>query len=183
MLGANVESKTRCGDLDAIAGRAAALGARYEGRLEQVDAYFDVGRGRLKLREISRRAPDGGLVVSAELIRYERADEAGARVSRYERTEIGDVEASRRLLRTEHGVRGYVRKRRDLWTLDSTRIHLDRVQGLGDFVELETVSAGAPGPADRLEHDRVARALGLDPRASVGSSYIDLLEGERPPMR
>ncbi len=47
---------------------------------------------------------------------------------------------------------------------------------LGDFVELETVSAGAAGPDDRREHDRIASALGLDPSATVEGSYIDLLE-------
>jgi len=175
MLGANVESKNRCADLEAVARLAAALGARYEGRLDQVDTYFRVQDGRLKLREISHRAPDGGVSSSSELIRYERPDESGARVSRYERTEIGDVEACRTRLEVEHGVRGRVKKQRELWTLASTRIHLDRVEELGDFVELETVCAGAPGPADRLEHDRVSSALGLDLNATVEGSYIDLL--------
>ena len=79
-------------------------------------------------------------------------------------------------LEAEHGVRGQVRKQRELWTLDATRIHLDSVEALGDFVELETVCAGAPGPADRLEHDRLSSALGLDPCATVEGSYIDLLD-------
>ena len=48
-------------------------------------------------------------------------------------------------LEATHGVRGCVRKRRNLWILDATRIHLDEVEGLGAFVELETVSEGAPG--------------------------------------
>lgn len=176
MLGANVESKTRCTDLQAVARLAAALGAQYEGRLEQVDTYFRVSRGRLKLREISHRTPDGRVSSSSELIRYERPDESGARVSTYERTEIGDVESCKMRLDAAHGVRGQVKKQRELWILDSTRIHLDSVECLGAFVELETVCAGAPGPADRLEHDRLSSALGLDPRSTVERSYIDLLE-------
>jgi len=178
MLGVNVESKTRCADLEEVARLAASLGARYEGRLDQVDTYFRVPSGRLKLREIAHRAPapDGRVSVSAELIRYERPDQSGARVSRYERTEVDDAESWRGRLETEHGLRGQIRKRRELWILESTRIHLDRVEGLGDFVELETVCAGTPGPADRLEHDRISSALRLDPRVSVEGSYIDLLE-------
>jgi len=176
MLGANVESKTRATDLDAVARVVAARGARYEGRLEQVDTYFRVPHGRLKLREISHCTPDGRVSASSELIRYERPDEDGARVSRYERTEIDDAESSKAKLGAEHGLRGCVRKRRELWLLDSTRIHLDRVEGLGDFVELETVCDGAPGAAERLEHDRLAAALGLDLHATVEGSYIDLLE-------
>jgi adenylate cyclase class IV len=174
-VGANVESKTRGADLQAVARLAAALGAQYRGRLEQVDTYFVVGRGRLKLREISHCGPDGGVSVSSELIRYERPDESGARVSLYERTEIGDAESCRKRLGDEHGLRGCVRKHRELWTLDATRIHLDRVEGLGAFVELETVTEGTPGPADRREHDRLATALGLDPSATVDCSYIDLV--------
>ena len=73
-------------------------------------------------------------------------------------------------------MRGCVRKRRELWILDATRIHLDEVEGLGTFVELETVSEGAPGADERHEHDRVWTALGLDARDTVAGSYIDLLE-------
>jgi adenylate cyclase, class 2 len=176
MLGANVESKTRCADLDAVARQAASLGAGYEGRLQQVDTYFSVRRGRLKLREISYYASDGRVAASTELIRYERPDESGARVSTYERSELEDAESTKVRLGAAHGVRGCVRKQRELWTLDSTRIHLDQVEGVGTFVELETVCVGEPGPTELLEHDRVWNALGLDPRESVDGSYIDLLE-------
>ena len=177
MHGANVESKTRATDLDAVACVASELGARYEGRLDQVDTYFQVPRGRLKLREISHLGAGGSVSTSCELIRYDRPDERGARVSRYERTEIDDPATCKERLVAEHGLRGCVRKQRDLWLLGSTRVHLDRVQELGNFVELETVCADAPGPGDRLEHDRLAAALGLDPEATFEGSYIDLLEG------
>jgi adenylate cyclase, class 2 len=178
-MGANVESKTRCRDLEAVARLASSLGARYEGRLEQVDTYFHVPTGRLKLREISHVAPGGHVSASSELIRYERPDGSGARVSAYERTAIEDVESSKTRLTAAHGVRGCVRKQRNLWLLDSTRIHLDEVEGLGSFVELETVSPGEPGSGELLEHDRLWTAFGLDPRATVDGSYIDLLERSR----
>ncbi len=177
-MAANVESKTRCADLRVVAALAASLGAEYRGLLEQVDTYFRVGRGRLKLREITHHTPDGAALQSTELIRYERPDQGGARVSLYERTQVADAAACRTRLEAEHGLRGSVRKCRDLWTCDATRIHLDHVEGLGDFVELETVSAGTPTPADRREHDRLATALGLDPGATVDCSYIDLIERE-----
>jgi adenylate cyclase class IV len=176
MLGANLESKTRCQDLEAVARLASSLGARYDGRLEQRDTYFRVRQGRLKLREISRHSPDGQVSASSELIRYERPDDHGARVSAYERTAIDDPHTSKMQLEAAYGIRGCVRKQRALWILDATRIHLDEVEGLGAFVELETVSEAGPGSAERLEHDRVWSGLGLDPRATVEGSYIDLLE-------
>jgi adenylate cyclase class IV len=176
MLAANVESKTRCPDLETVARLVFTLGARYEGRLEQVDTYLRVPRGRLKLREISHHAPDGQVYASTELIRYERPDGKGARVSAYERTAVDDGESSRRRLEAAHGVRGRVRKQRELWILDSTRIHLDAVEGLGTFVELETVCAETePSVDERLEHERLWSALGLDRRATVDCSYIDLV--------
>jgi adenylate cyclase class IV len=175
MLRANIESKTRCEDLRAVARLAAALGARCEGWLEQVDTYFRVRNGRLKLREIAHHAPDGRASASSELIRYERPDETGARVSTYERTDVEDAESARRRLASAHGLRGCIRKRRELWLVDSTRIHLDRVDGLGDFVELETVCAGEPSAADALEHRRLWSALCLDRYETVDCSYIDLL--------
>jgi adenylate cyclase class IV len=176
MLAANVETKVRCADLQGVARGAAEIGARYEGRLDQVDTYFNAVRGRLKLREITHTTPDGQVFTSAELIRYQRPDESGARVSVYERTEIAEAESCRARFAEELGVRGRVEKQRELWLLDATRIHLDRVGGLGSFVELETVTAGTPAEADRREHDRIAAALGLDRSATVAGSYIDLLE-------
>jgi adenylate cyclase class IV len=176
LIAANVESKSPCGDPGVLACRAAALGARHEGVLEQEDTYFHTADGRLKLREIVHVLPDGRSVRQAEVIRYERPDAPGSRVSRYERTEIADPASEKERLAAEHGVRGIVRKRRELWLLGSTRIHLDRVQGLGSFVELETVAAGAPGQSERQEHDRVAALLGVDLAVSVPASYIDLVE-------
>ncbi len=174
MIGVNVESKTRCTDLGEVAELAAAAGARYEGRLHQVDTYFAVEQGRLKLREIVHTGPAGDTSAKAELIRYERPDEAGARVSAYERIKLADPTPKQAQLAAECGIRGVVEKDRGLWLVDSTRIHLDRVVGLGDFVELETVCVGAPTSAERAEHDRVFRLLALDPAASVEGSYADL---------
>jgi adenylate cyclase class IV len=71
-------------------------------------------------------------------------------------------------------VRGTVVKRRQLWILDATRIHLDEVDGLGSFVELETVFEGATEPGARAEHERVVALLGIRPESAIPGSYIDL---------
>ncbi len=171
----NLESKVPCVNLQAVAERAAAAGAAYAGVLNQTDTYFAVSDRRLKLREIWHGAPDG-TSFAAELIDYERHDRVGARVSAYTREPVDDPAARAAALAAEYGLRGVVRKRRDLWLIDRTRIHLDRVIGLGEFVELETVADGAVGPADWAEHEAVAAALGLDLSESTPSSYIDLVE-------
>jgi adenylate cyclase class IV len=175
MVGANVESKVPNVDLATVARRAEELGATYAGVLEQEDTYLRVASGRLKLRQVVHRLPDGTSTRHAELIRYERPDQSGGRVSTYDRTPVTDPAQAKAHLTAKHGLRGVVRKQRELWLVESTRIHLDHVVGLGDFVELETVSDGVPGMTDHAEHDRIAEALTVDLSGSVKGSYIDLI--------
>ena len=173
---ANVESKKRSADHADVARRAEVIGARYGGQLSQVDTYFRVPSGRLKLRELVHVRPNGRSLVEAELIAYDRPDVGGARVSCYDRTTVEDAVSTKLRLEADHGIRGVVRKERELWLVGATRIHLDRVEGLGGFVELETVAREEPGEDERVEHDRVAAALAIDLSRTVEVSYIDLLE-------
>jgi adenylate cyclase class IV len=171
----NVETKARCQDLDRLERTLAAAGARHEGRLDQVDTYFRATDGaRLKLRAQEHHLADGRVVSTAELIRYERPDESGARVSRYERTPVDDAGARRAELDASLGVRGQVAKRRELWLIGATRVHLDRVEGAGPFVELETIFEGDTEAAARREHEEVLALLGIDPSSAIAGSYIDL---------
>jgi adenylate cyclase len=172
--GTNVETKARCPDGSAVADTLAAAGARFEGRLHQTDTYFKVEGMRLKLREYEHRLVGGRNEAGAELIRYSRPDSTGARVSEYVRTPVDDPPARRDELAQRHGIQGVVRKQRDLWLLGSTRIHLDRVEGLGDFVELETVVEGAPGQTDHDEHEGLIELLGIRPEDTLAGSYVDL---------
>jgi predicted adenylyl cyclase CyaB len=171
----NVETKVRCDDLDAVAERARVAGGRYEGRLDQVDTYFGIEDGsRLKLREQTHHTTDGRAVASAELIRYERPDVESARVSEYTRVPVADGPAARQELAARHGVRGTVVKRRELWLLDATRVHLDEVEGLGTFVELETIFESPSEAAARVEHGRVLDLLAISADGAIAGSYADL---------
>jgi adenylate cyclase class IV len=171
----NVETKARHDDLAALARTLAAAGASHEGRLDQVDTYFLAEDGaRLKLRAQDHRRLDGRVVSSAELIRYERPDEPGARVSSYECTPVGDAGACRAELASQLGVRGEVAKQRELWLIGATRVHLDRVEGLGSFLELETIFEGDAEAAARHEHEEMLELLGVSPDSAIAGSYIDL---------
>ena len=141
--------------------------------LHQVDTYLHVSRGRLKVREI--HALDGNTV---ELIAYARPDDLGARVSDYERVAIDRAEGAALLaaLRASLGEVIVVEKARRVAIVGRTRVHLDRVAGLGCFVELETVLAdGEDEEAGRTEASEVAALLGIEGLAPVGGSYSDLL--------
>jgi homotetrameric cytidine deaminase len=138
----NVELKALDPDPEATLARALAAGAEDHGTIEQRDTYFAAAHGRLKLRE---EEPGG-----ATLIAYRRPDAAAARVSSYRLVPVPDPAALRSALAETCGVRVEVVKRRRLLLWETVRIHLDEVEGLGRFVELEAVAA----PGSDLERER-----------------------------
>jgi adenylate cyclase class IV len=163
----NVELKVRCADLTAVRERARELGATEEGLLLQTDTYFVAGTGRLKLREVEGWG--------ASLIAYERPDAAGTRVSDYEVVPVDQPEGLKRALARALGVRIVVRKQREFWLYRYTRIHLDTVEGLGEFVELETVAQGISLAAAQAECEAVAARLDIAALPRLPGSYSDLL--------
>lgn len=172
----NVEIKARVDDLQALRCRLGTLPIRAEEHLEQVDTFFRVARGRLKLREFA----DG----SAELIYYERPDNLGAKLSEYERLPSLEPMRLKRVLTAALGVRGTVTKRRDVYLVGQTRIHLDTVDGLGTFLELEVVlgESDTPESGEAIAIDLLG-ALQIPPESLIRRAYIDILESnlDQPP--
>jgi homotetrameric cytidine deaminase len=165
----NVEIKARDADPDTTLERALALGASDEGVLTQRDTYFGRARGRLKLREQS-----GGREAGARLIAYVRPDDDAARTSAYRLAEVGDPAAVREALDDALGTLVVVDKRRHLLLYENVRIHIDEVQGLGSFVELEGVAAADSDlSAERELVARLRNELALG--EPVAGSYSDLL--------
>lgn len=174
----NIEIKARLRDaaeFDTVAARAAALSGTPGQVIEQDDRFYPVPQGRLKLRRFG-----GG--ARAELIHYHRPDQDAARASDYLRTEVADADALDATLRRALGDAGRVRKRRLLFLVGPTRIHLDEVEGLGRFMELEVVLHDALSDADG---QRIAEALmvdlGLAQAPRVASAYRDLLGARAEP--
>lgn len=168
----NIELKSRCADL--VAARQAALrrGATSAGVLEQTDTYFHCANGRLKLRETSGWP--------AELIAYARPDRPDARASAYDLIPIEHSGPLKRGLARTLGVRVVVIKRRELLLWHNVRIHLDRVEGLGTFVEFEAVMS--EGEDEATGHQRIATladALQLRAEDCIATSYSDLIEAAR----
>jgi homotetrameric cytidine deaminase len=164
----NIELKARDPQPGRTLELALALGAEDQGEIAQRDTYFARARGRLKLRE---QTPG-----ESELIQYRRADAPGARESEYRRVPVADAAALREALDATLGTLVVVEKRRRLLLSDGVRIHLDDVQGLGAFVELEAVAE--PGSDLAAEHDKVAHlrgALEIADDRLVHQSYSDLL--------
>lgn len=164
--GLNLELKARVADLDLARERALALGARRAGTERQVDRYFRVPAGRLKLRESSA---DG-----AHLIAYLRPEDDRFRESRFHRLPAADPDGLAEALAAMLGAGPRVAKTREVWWWRDVRIHLDRVDGRGEYVELEArVDAiGDPGEAGR-RLERLVRTLGIEPGDVVNGSYGD----------
>jgi homotetrameric cytidine deaminase len=163
----NVEIKARDADPAATLERVLALGADDQGVFDQRDTYFNRVRGRLKLRE----QPEG-----ASLIAYLRPDAGEARTSEYRLATVSDAQAVREALDAALGTLVVVAKRRHLLLYENARIHVDDVEDLGAFVELEAVAA--PDSDLTREHALVARlqdALAIDDDAIESRSYSDLL--------
>jgi predicted adenylyl cyclase CyaB len=138
------------------------------GERQQGDTYFRVPRGRLKLRRI-RGSPH------STLIYYDRPDRPESRYSEYHLALVDDAEEVETLLGAALGTLVKVDKIRHMFLYGATRTHLDRVENLGCFVELETVMQYQTEEEARAEHELVKQTLGLDERETVAFSYGDFL--------
>ena len=165
----NVEIKARVRDLASLSERARKLSDAPVRIISQVDTFFNVPSGRLKLRELGLGA--------AQLIYYDRPDQDGPKRSDYVIFETRDPRALKAVLTQALGIRGQVDKVRQLFMIGQTRLHLDEVRGLGHFMELEVVLQ--PGQSDedgRSIAEGLISKLGIERRDLLDAAYIDLLE-------
>jgi adenylate cyclase class IV len=164
----NVEIKARSASVDALLPVAAALASEGPFEIRQDDTFFRCAAGRLKLRDFL----DG----SGELIFYRRADQAGPKESNYLRSATSTPAILRDSLELAYGQAGRVLKHRTLFLVGRTRVHLDRVEELGHFLELEVVLADdEPTQAGEREARALMQRLGIGPDQLVDAAYVDLL--------
>lgn len=169
MVRTNVELKAWDPDPDASAARCLALGAEDRGVLHQRDTYFAVRRGRLKLREQAES--------DDQLVAYRRPDATEPVESAYMLVSVGDPDGLREALDAVLGTVVVVAKRRRLFMWENVRIHLDEVEGLGTFLELEALVGDAEGALEsaRGKVSRLRAELAVKDGALVSAGYSDLL--------
>lgn len=167
-MAANLELKARDPDPQRSLDACERIGAVAVGVLTQQDTYFNVTRGRLKLRRERGRTP--------QLIAYERSDEAAQRMSRYRLIEVEEDRELEAALSTVLGVRAVVAKTRQLFLAEGVRIHLDHVEGLGTFIEFEALAADehADLSGHRARLRKLRDAFQIKDADLVGESYSDL---------
>ncbi len=165
----NVEIKAKVADLEAVRRIVEGLADSGPMELAQEDTFFVCPRGRLKLRRFVG-------CPQAELIYYERSEKSGPRESRYIVHPTADPDGLREVLAAAFDIRGVVRKRRAVYLIGQTRVHLDQVEGLGEFVELEVVLRPEQNSSEgvAIAHELMAK-LGISPHRLIDGAYIDLL--------
>lgn len=171
----NLELKVQVpdGGLDPLRDRLAGWAEGPPEHRQQHDVYFQVPEGRLKLRKISYDTGES----RAELIAYQRPDLDGSRWSSYQITALEHTQASDLIatLAQVLPILVEVLKDREIYHHAATRIHLDTVDALGQFVELETVIGKQGDDRAESEHRHVIDYLGLDEWPVQAGSYCDLL--------
>ena len=124
----NVEIKAKCIDPEFIRNYLLSNQAEFKGIDSQTDTYFNVNNGRLKLREGN---------IETNLIYYKRADEQGPKNSNFNLVKINDTEGLKEVLIKSIGIKVIVKKKREIYYIKNVKFHIDEVEGLGSFVEIE----------------------------------------------
>lgn len=165
----NIEIKARARNFDEIRRRAEELSDTLVETIPQEDTFFNTPQGRLKLRILAENR--------GQLIYYTRPDREGPKRSDYHIFHTSDPANLRRVLDLAYGIRGVVRKTRYLYMVGQTRVHLDDVKGLGQFMELEVVMREGQSDAEgQAIAEGLMTSLGVEKTDLLEGAYMDLLE-------
>jgi predicted adenylyl cyclase CyaB len=165
----NLELKVSINNFEEIDKRLKKIGAKFSGTLNQKDIYYKINKGRLKTREINGK--------DFELIFYRRANTANSKFSDYQilRFYRSGFKILAKILNNVFDRKSVVEKKRQFWLYRHTRIHLDKVIGLGNFLELETVVKNINLTEAKKEHQKIIKLLNLNKYKKQSKSYGDML--------
>ena len=164
----NIELKVKIDKLDSLSNIIKSQSS-FQGTLFQKDTYYLLGKNRLKTRE------EGD---EFEIIYYQREDKESSTDSKYFLYQINKIFFFfvKLFLNLFFGKKKVVEKRRDLYLYKNTRIHIDKVKKLGDFLELETVVNDKEKYDEyKKEHSEVIKKFNLNKFEKVAHSYSDLI--------
>ncbi len=164
-----IEIKARCSNLDKARAVLSGAGARRVGLDRQIDTYFEVARGRMKLRQGT---------IENNLIFYSRPDGPAPKKSEVMLAPADNPELLRMLLSQALGVRCVVDKKREIYFHGNVKLHVDEVAGLGSFIEIEVIeeSGNIDESEMRATCEEWMRRLDVRPEDLIAHSYSDMLE-------
>ncbi len=164
----NVEIKAIARDLPLIRVKAEAIAGTTGEIIYQADTFFYSRTGKFKLRILG---PDRG-----ELIFYERSEESGLKESSYLIVKTTDPDNLKMALANACGIKGEIKKIREVFIVGQTRIHLDQVEGLGDFIELEFVMRDGQSRDEGIQTLRYLMGnLGIIEEDLIVGAYLDIM--------
>jgi adenylate cyclase, class 2 len=164
----NYEFKARVMDLSRLEEKLLQLNPVFKGEDQQIDTYFNVPTGRLKLRE--------GNIENA-LIYYERPDVADAKQSEILLFKHQPVSSLKEILTRVNGIKVIVDKRRKIYFIENVKFHFDTVSELGTFIEVEALDESGQIGSEKLKEQCTYYFLyfGLSVSDYVNKSYSDLI--------
>mgnify|MGYP001575285817 CR=1 FL=1 len=164
----NIEFKARCHRPDKVRFILQKAGAEYKGRDHQVDVYFNVPNGRLKLRRG---------IIENNLIGYERENHAGAKQSNVGLFRTAPDSQLEEILTKALGVKIVVDKQREIYLIDNVKFHVDNVEGLGSFLEVEAIDKDGSIGRERLQEqcNYYRTLLEVQDNDLLAESYSDML--------
>ena len=167
----NVEVKARTNNASFIRDFLLKNGADFKGIDEQTDTYFDVPHGRLKLRQGN---------IENNLIFYNRPNQSGPKQSDFELVAVEDANVLRDILTKAMGIKVVVQKRREIYFIDNVKFHLDSLEGLGNFVEIEASNRYNPVAIEKLyeQCEYYERMFGIEEDDLINVSYSDMFLGD-----
>jgi predicted adenylyl cyclase CyaB len=164
----NLEIKARCSSPDLVRRVLKERKATFKGVDCQVDTYFNVPRGRLKLRKGS---------IENSLIHYCREDEVGPKKSIVTLYHPAENSTLKEILTNSLGVLVVVEKVREIYFIENVKFHIDTVDRLGTFVEIEAIdSTGAIGEETlQKQCEEYINLFGIRAQDLIDHSYSDMI--------
>lgn len=164
----NIEIKAKCNYPEHIRQYLTNNGAEFKGTDPQTDTYFNVTKGRLKLREGN---------IENNLIYYERKNEPGAKESNFQLVKIEDAKVLKEVLTKSLGIKTIVKKKREIYFIKNVKFHIDEVDGLGSFMEIEAGNLYANLSKEQLQKqcDFYLKEFKIEEQHLIAVSYSDML--------
>lgn len=165
----NIEIKARCADASFIRNYLLQHNADFKGTDHQTDTYFNVNNGRLKLRQGN---------IENSLIYYNRENKAGPKLSEVTLIKVKEEsELLKKALTQANGIKVEVKKKREIYFIDNVKFHIDEVEGLGSFVEIEAIDVDGSKGIDFIKKqcDFYVGELQIKEEDLLTMSYSDML--------
>lgn len=164
----NIEIKAKCSQLNEVRRILKKLKAELKGIDHQIDTYFKVPRGRLKLREGE---------IEKCLIYYQREDSCAPKQSKIILYKYPPNSALKEILTSSLGVLVIVDKIREIYFIDNVKFHLDNVKYLGTFIEIEAIDSKDTLGKEKLQKQckQYMKKLNIKNSDLIAFSYSDMI--------